>query len=192
WGAYFVTFCTAEKRASLGRRERGRVVLSPAGEIARKCWLEIPGHFPSVKLGEFVVMPDHFHGIVMMSKAGAGHSGDGGRALQQALVGSRHAATPSAEPTVLKAPLSSSKSASQINPNSLKGLPFEGPILHQALPGSLGVILRSFKSAVTRLVNLQAGTPGKTFWQSGFHDSLIRNETQLLRITRYIQKNPSK
>jgi REP element-mobilizing transposase RayT len=42
--------------------------LSAIGEIAHTCWLEIPEHFPYVKLGEFVVMPDHVHGIIIIDK----------------------------------------------------------------------------------------------------------------------------
>lgn len=40
--------------------------LSDIGEIARSHWLEIPGHFPFVKLGEFIIMPDHVHGLIII------------------------------------------------------------------------------------------------------------------------------
>jgi REP element-mobilizing transposase RayT len=44
------------------------MILSETGKIARNCWLEIPDHFSFVKLDEFVVMPDHFHGIISIEK----------------------------------------------------------------------------------------------------------------------------
>ena len=41
---------------------------SPLGQSALDCWNEIPAHFPFVELGEFVVMPNHVHGIVVINK----------------------------------------------------------------------------------------------------------------------------
>jgi hypothetical protein len=45
------------------------VVLSATGIIAREKWVEIPQHFPFVELDEFVVMPNHFHGIIDINGA---------------------------------------------------------------------------------------------------------------------------
>lgn len=42
--------------------------LSEVGKIAYNCWEEIPQHFPFVRLGAFVIMPDHVHGIIIISK----------------------------------------------------------------------------------------------------------------------------
>jgi len=42
--------------------------LSVIGQIASTCWIEIPNHFPFVKLGEFIVMPNHIHGIITIDK----------------------------------------------------------------------------------------------------------------------------
>ena len=38
--------------------------LSTLGHAAKKCWLEIPAHFPFVRLNEYVIMPNHAHGII--------------------------------------------------------------------------------------------------------------------------------
>ena len=45
-----------------------KMKLSVIGEIADKYWLEIPEHFPFVKLDAHVVMPNHVHGIVIIDK----------------------------------------------------------------------------------------------------------------------------
>jgi hypothetical protein len=45
--------------------------LSEYGSIANACWERISDHFPFVSLGEFIIMPDHVHGIVMIH---GGHS----------------------------------------------------------------------------------------------------------------------
>jgi len=67
-GAYFVTICTHNRIHYFGEVENGKMVLSALGEAAEKCWYEIPRHFPFVKLGSFVVMPDHVHGIIIIDK----------------------------------------------------------------------------------------------------------------------------
>jgi putative transposase len=66
--AYFVTICTQDRICWFGKVLDGEMVLSDIGEIAKKCWEEIPQHFPFVKLGAFVVMPNHVHGIVIIDK----------------------------------------------------------------------------------------------------------------------------
>ena len=43
--------------------------LSAIGEIAKACWEEIEVHFPNVRLGEFVIMPDHTHGVIVIDKS---------------------------------------------------------------------------------------------------------------------------
>jgi hypothetical protein len=42
----------------------------PAGALANKYWQEIPDHFPHVQLKEYVIMPNHVHGIVVIGKYG--------------------------------------------------------------------------------------------------------------------------
>ncbi len=43
---------------------KAQMILNDAGKIAHECWLEIPNHFPNVVLHEFVIMPNHIHGII--------------------------------------------------------------------------------------------------------------------------------
>jgi REP element-mobilizing transposase RayT len=43
-----------------------QMVLNYAGFVAQKCWLEIPSHFPHAQLDEFIVMPNHIHGIIVI------------------------------------------------------------------------------------------------------------------------------
>jgi putative transposase len=66
--AYFVTICTANRECVFGTIMNGDNILTPLGQSARDCWNEIPAHFPFVELGEFVVMPNHVHGIVIINK----------------------------------------------------------------------------------------------------------------------------
>ena len=43
------------------------MVLSPIGKIAQEYWVEIPEHFKHIELDEFVVMPNHIHGIIIIN-----------------------------------------------------------------------------------------------------------------------------
>jgi len=65
-GLYFVTMCTHKAKKIFGEIENGQVSLNAAGNALAKCWSEIPKHFPHATPCEFVVMPDHFHGIIRM------------------------------------------------------------------------------------------------------------------------------
>ena len=73
-GAYFVTVCTEGRKALFGAFVQDGepfVELNAAGLQVRRCWTEIPQHFPSVSLDEFLVMPDHLHGILLLGGEGA-------------------------------------------------------------------------------------------------------------------------
>jgi len=64
-GAYFVTICTHDKECWLGDLVNSEMVLSEIGQIAKALWLEIPQHFENVILDDFIIMPNHVHGIVL-------------------------------------------------------------------------------------------------------------------------------
>ncbi|HSO88281.1 MAG TPA: hypothetical protein VLQ91_17135, partial [Draconibacterium sp.] len=65
---YFVTICTQNREHYFGEIADGQMNLSETGKMANVFWFEIPNHFPFVKLGEFVVMPNHVHGIIIIDK----------------------------------------------------------------------------------------------------------------------------
>ena len=66
--AYFVTICTHEKYPWFGKITDGIMELNKYGTIAKEAWLDIPNHRPYIILHEFVVMPNHFHGIVEIKR----------------------------------------------------------------------------------------------------------------------------
>lgn len=63
-GFYFVTICTKDKQYFFGEVKDQEMILNEIGKMAEKFWLEIPQHFDNVELDEFVVMPNHIHGII--------------------------------------------------------------------------------------------------------------------------------
>ncbi len=57
-------------------------------------------------------------------------------------------------------------------------------------PGSLGAVVRSFKSVTTKRINAIRGTPGAPVWQRNYYEHIVRNEADLQRIRQYIRDNP--
>ncbi len=67
-GAYFITICTKNRIHYFGKCEDSKMKLSTEGAIVQGFWHEIPKHFPFVTLGEFIVMPNHIHGVLILDK----------------------------------------------------------------------------------------------------------------------------
>jgi REP element-mobilizing transposase RayT len=65
---YFITICTLNRIQILGEIVDHKMILSESGKITEKYWHSIPDHFDFVQLVEFVVMPDHIHGILKIIK----------------------------------------------------------------------------------------------------------------------------
>jgi len=63
-GIYFVTICTKGREHFFGEIENEIMNVSDIGKIANQFWQEIPKHFPFVNLDEFIIMPNHVHGII--------------------------------------------------------------------------------------------------------------------------------
>jgi putative transposase len=148
-------------RAAVHRKE--------IGEIAHRFWSELPKHNKGVELDEFIVMPNHVHGIVVLC---GGHDRPNGPGLRIAHTVDND--VPVSDVACNVAPSDNSNFMSSISPKR----------------GSLGAIIRSYKSAVTdwchsnRLEDFQ--------WQPRFHDHIIRNKDELRRIRSYIRNNPAR
>jgi REP element-mobilizing transposase RayT len=65
-GAFFVTICTQDRRCLFGDVANGQMQLNHFGEIVKNEWLKTEQFYPNVKCDGFVIMPNHFHGIVQI------------------------------------------------------------------------------------------------------------------------------
>lgn len=147
-GAYFVTICTHEKRCIFGQVVDGVMSLNEWGRVVQSCWDEIPVHYPMVELDAFVVMPNHVHGVVVITVS----------------VGAQYIAP----------------------------LPKHGATANNVTPNSLGSIVRTFKAAVTRIINRLPDAPHHPIWQRNYYEHIIRSEDSLNTIRAYITSNPAK
>lgn len=67
-GYYFITICTKDRIHHFGEIIGDEIKLSPLGKIADLLWHEIPKHFHNIELDEYIVMPNHIHGIVIITE----------------------------------------------------------------------------------------------------------------------------
>jgi len=69
-GAYFVTLVAWGRACLFGEIDGETMRLNPVGEVVQHAWLRLPSFFP-IRLDAYVVMPNHFHGIICMGEASA-------------------------------------------------------------------------------------------------------------------------
>ncbi len=64
-GMYFVTIIVRGRQCLFGEVEREQLRFNEAGEMVQMVWLDLPQRFPFCEVGEWVVMPNHFHGVLV-------------------------------------------------------------------------------------------------------------------------------
>jgi REP-associated tyrosine transposase len=67
-GVYFITILVKDRKPVLGEVVEGHLHLSALGDIVEHVWLALPAHYPHVLLDVYCVMPDHFHGILIINQ----------------------------------------------------------------------------------------------------------------------------
>lgn len=65
-GLYFITICLQNRLHLFGDVVDGNMVFTDAGSIAIQCWMDIPKHFPNTILHQYIIMPNHVHGIIQI------------------------------------------------------------------------------------------------------------------------------
>lgn len=175
-GAYFITICTQDRQCFFGDIDGNpqSMKLNSIGQFAEHFWMEIPNHFPFVELGNFVVMPNHVHGILIIDRG------------ESPLVQTPLVQTPMEKTPIVETPnLGVSTGASPGPPPSPS--PSHGGKNDKWNPGTIGVIINQYK----RMVTIHACKIHADFgWQSRFHDHIIRNAQSFETIQSYIETNP--
>lgn len=68
-GLYFIKICIKKRILLFGNIKNDTMELNEIGNIANSCWRDIPNHFPNVILHEYVIMPNHIHGIIELDNS---------------------------------------------------------------------------------------------------------------------------
>jgi len=66
-GAYYVTLCTQNRECLFGEIVKGQMILNEYGKIVEQCWNDLPDHYNNIELDAYVIMPNHFHGIILIT-----------------------------------------------------------------------------------------------------------------------------
>lgn len=169
-GCYFVTICVRGRECCLGEIVDGEMKLSALGEIVEKFWLQITDGYQNVASDEYIVMPNHIHGIIAI------HCDERNQTLENVATSQGVAATIGVE---------------TIHELSLRQTP-QTPLRIRRRNMTLSKLIGRFKMQSAKEINLIRGTMGEPFWQSRFHDRVIRNEHQLANVRKYIFNNPVK
>lgn len=164
--AYFITICIKDQKHLFGKVINGEMHLSAIGNFALQCWNEIPKHFPFVLLDEFVVMPNHIHGIIIINKMD-----DISLPVQtQYLASPNDISSPDGNET-----------------QDIVSLPGDAKNKFGPQSQNLPSIIRGFKIGVTKSARL---TNPDFAWQPRYHDHIIRDQKAYENIANYIRNNP--
>lgn len=61
-----MTICAQDRKCIFGEIENGNLKTNQQGDIVYQLWHQIPEHFQNVDIDATIVMPNHFHGIVVI------------------------------------------------------------------------------------------------------------------------------
>ncbi len=166
-GAYYITVCTQDRLCLFGGVKHGEMVLNEIGQHVEKYWLEIPVHFPNTILHEYIVMPNHVHGIVEI----VGTNDDLNVGANNHLPGVNN-------------------HLSDMTNNHLPGVSDRAKDISplRGTSKTIGSIVRGFKIGVTKYI--RAHTDIYDVWQRSFYDHIIRDGDDYERIANYIINNP--
>jgi REP element-mobilizing transposase RayT len=174
-GGYFVTMVTQGRATLFGEVVNGEMILNDAGEMVVRWWLELPNKFPNVNVDIFVVMPNHFHGIIFITDgADADVVGDDLRVVPDLR------AVPDLRDDDKGEHVGSPRQIDSSRPNA-----------------PLSQMIQWFKTMTTNEYICGVKQLGwKPFngkvWQRDYYEHIIRNPSAADRIARYIESNPAR
>jgi REP element-mobilizing transposase RayT len=177
-GAYFVTICIHDwKQKLLGGVVDGAMVENDYGNTVRQCWNDLPAHYPQIRLDEFIIMPNHVHGIIVIHDFVS--------------VGAR-----SSRPSRLSRPNSVSDGPdgqgrddrAPTNATDANATPTGKPTVKTP---TLGNIVAYFKYQTTKQINAIRQNGIEKIWQRNYYDHIIRDAKSHYWISQYIRNNPA-
>jgi len=168
-GAYFITLCTHHRECLFGEIKDGKMMLNEYGKMVEQIWLKIPERYNDIILDEFVIMPNHFHGIIIINN-------------NNDFVGAIHELP-------LRDKLPVQNEMPQRESNELPLQQNNDDMIHRRkmlLPKIIGY----FKMNSAKQINQLRGTPGFPVWQRNYYERIVRDYKELCAIRQYIFDNP--
>lgn len=212
-GFYFITLCVQDRKHLFGHVSQGKMHLNPLGQAAHQCWEDIPKQYPDVVLHEFVIMPNHVHGILQLKSGNDFTCDEYARHEFQKVI-------PRSVGSIVRG-YKIGVTKWYLNEGGGSGVRdhFDDPRgdggAHGPNDGSHGpnvdsrVMGRKFSAPAGHGTNVKSNVPSQTIphantprpapqrapspiWHRNFHENVIRNANAYLIISEYIKNNPSK
>ena len=161
-GNYFLTICTRNRECLFGDVRDGKMYLSNYGGLVNECWQEIPIHFPQIVLHEYVIMPNHVHGIIEINNPQS-TGANMGVCTNAVGVGANVVGVGANNYSPLRTPQSRPCGTSR----------------------TVGSVVRGFKIGVTKQM-------GFSPCQRNYYEHIIRNDESYQNIVQYMAQNPLK
>jgi REP-associated tyrosine transposase len=192
-GAYFITMCLKNRQNLFGKIMTGKMILNEPGKMIVSQWHALQHRFKNIELDEYIVMPNHFHGIIILNEKRRDESCIHPGIQPGIHPGIQPGIQPGIHPGIQPDNESSlnSKGEYKIRPFNQSNRPTG------TTNDSIGRIIQAFKSITTniyiRCVKQKGWEhfPGK-LWQPNYFERVIRDENELNRIREYIISNPGK
>ena len=172
-GYYFVTTCTKNHEHFFGKIENDKIILNKYGEIVERQWLWLENQYNYINLDVYIIMPNHFHGILIIS-----HSRDRSRPVPT--MGKPVPTMGKPVPTTMGKPV----------PTMGKPVPAMGKPVPAKKIKTLSELIGAFKTTSSKLIH-QNGLINFA-WQRSFYDHIILDPKSLFNIRKYIKNNPPK
>jgi putative transposase len=148
-----------------GQIKEGKMNLSETGLIVHNFWMRIPFHFPHIQLDEFIIMPDHIHGIIII------------KSIAESKSNNLDVETPKLN---VETPNLGISTMCGVTENKSRNPNWKS--------NSIGSIINQFK----RICTIDTKSSGLDLsWQPRFYDHIIRSDNELNRIRLYIRNNPN-
>ena len=185
---YFITISIKDKLCLFGEIKNDQMIFNDAWKMVEKIWLNIEQNFSNIKLHEYIVMPNHFHGIIEIIE-------------QNKLCDCTICRdTPCGYPDTDKYSYNMQKNYFWIDEQDINKTWINIQEMNKCCPYNkhmLGNIIWSFKSETTHKyiewVNKNWWTVfNKKLWQKDFYEHVIRDENWYIKISEYILDNPVK
>jgi REP element-mobilizing transposase RayT len=169
-GVYFLTLCVEGREPLFGTIENGEMKLNAFGKIVAEEWEKSAEIRDNIFMGEYIIMPDHFHGIIEITnqkiKEGDALPGEfksPSNTIGAIIRGFKGASTKRIKSTLF------CTGEWQFAPHEWQFAPPE-----------------------TELKILKRMNPNKSIWQRNYHDKIIRDPQHYENTINYIKNNPFK
>jgi REP element-mobilizing transposase RayT len=195
-GLYFLTFVTQNRKCNLGKIIDKKMILSDFGKIVDDQWLKSFEIRNELFLDEYQIMPNHIHAIVEIRKSPSFHLETHGRASHLNIdETSQDVSKVETSQDVSK--VETSQDVSKVETSQDVSMIKRNPAVR--LPKSISSFMGGFKSAVNTEIDNYIDENGmfmikfnkhNHFFQPNYHDHIIRNHDEYIKIKKYIQHNP--